>query len=186
MERSYSQWQMAGFIFTSIMGTLLHFLYDISGESLLVAPFSAINESIWEHMKLLYFPMLAFAWIEYAAMEKPEGKFWCIKLMGMLLGLMLIPILYYTYKGVFGKNIDWFNIAIYFLVAGLVFWVEVRLFQRKASCRIPSWTAVLLLLLIGGIFVVWTFRPPRIPLFRDPLTGNYGVVRDMIITPALP
>lgn len=74
MERSYSQWQMAGFVFTSIMGTLLHFLYDISGESLLVAPFSAINESIWEHMKLLYFPMLAFAWIEYAAMEKPDRK----------------------------------------------------------------------------------------------------------------
>ena len=175
MGQSISQRQMAGFVFTSIVGTLLHFLYDISGESLLTAPFSAINESIWEHMKLLYFPMLVFAWIEYAALEKTEGNFWCVKLVGMLLGLALIPTLYYTYTGVLGINIDWLNIAIFFLTAGFVFWMEARLLQRGSSCRVPAWMSILMLFLIGGIFVVWTFCPPQIPLFRDPLTGSYGI-----------
>ena len=57
-------WQAAGFAFVSLAGSLLHFLYDWTGESVLIAPFSGINESTWEHMKLLYWPFSLFAVIQ--------------------------------------------------------------------------------------------------------------------------
>ena len=59
MKRSLTLWQFFGFAFTSLLGTLLHFLYEWTGKSPLVAPFSGVNESTWEHMKLLYVGMLA-------------------------------------------------------------------------------------------------------------------------------
>ena len=174
MKKSIPVWQMVGFIFTSILGTLLHFLFDWTGGSVIAALFSAVNESIWEHMKLLYYPMLVFALIEYRRWGREEENFWCVKLLGQLVGLTLIPLLYYTYTGTLGMEADWFNIAIFFLAAGYAFWLETKLFQRGWSCRLNAWVAALLICLIGAIFLLFTFRTPQIPFFRDPVTGSYG------------
>ena len=78
MKRDISLWQLGGFSFTALAGTLLHFLYDLTGESVLAAPFSGVNESTWEHMKLLYFPLLIFALIQSRFFKERKG-FWCIK-----------------------------------------------------------------------------------------------------------
>ena len=78
MKQSISYWQVAGFLFTSILGTFLHFLFDLSGQSVIAAIFSAVNESIWEHMKLIYYPMLLFALIEFQFWGKDHKQFWCI------------------------------------------------------------------------------------------------------------
>lgn len=50
-----------GIIFVSAIGSLSHFLYDWSGQNHLVGLFTPVNESIWEHMKLLFFPMLLYS-----------------------------------------------------------------------------------------------------------------------------
>ncbi len=168
MNKSISSRQYIGFIFTSIAGTLLHFAYDWSNQSIFLAPFSAINESIWEHMKLLFFPMFVFAMIEYYFMGNEYDNFWCIKLLGITLGLLLIPTLYYTYTGAFGIMIDFINISIFFLTAAIVYSAETRLFENGKTCRISSRTAFIILCLIALSFVVFTFFPPRIPLFESP------------------
>jgi len=59
-KRSTKIWSLWGFAVTSLAGTLLHFLYDFSGKSKIAALFSGVNESTWEHMKLMFFPMLLF------------------------------------------------------------------------------------------------------------------------------
>lgn len=172
MKHSIPGWQTAGFLFTSVAGTLLHFAYEWSGESSIAGLFSAVNESIWEHMKLIYFPMIVFSLIQRRFVE--DSRFWCIKLAGMLTALMLIPTLYYTYTGALGISADWFNITIFFLVAGMAFYVETKLFQSGVACPVSSWTAAGILLLIGLLFGMFTFYPPHIPLFADPRTGLYG------------
>ncbi len=174
MKKDISLWQYTGFVFTAVFGTLLHFLYDWTGGSLLTAPFSAVNESTWEHMKLLYFPMLAFALIQ-SHFFRARRDFWCVKLAGILTGLALIPILFYTLGGVFGGTPDWLNIAIFFISAAIAFLVEARLFKGDGlPCRAP-FLAVAIIVLIGILFVVFTFWTPQIPLFRDPLSGSYGI-----------
>ena len=177
MKKSMSCWQIAGFLFTAIAGTFLHFLFDLTGQNRISALFSAVNESIWEHMKLLFFPMLLFAIVEKRFGPETGSRFWCVKLTGILLGLVLIPTLYYTYTGILGVNADWFNITIFFLAAGITFWVEAKLFTKDTPCPIPSGVALGLLLGIGVLFFVLTFYPPRIPFFRDPVTGTYGFQR---------
>ncbi len=174
MKKTIPYWQTGGFIFTAVVGTLLHFLFDWTGGNVIAALFSAVNESIWEHLKLLFYPMVAVAVVEYFSWGKEVDSFWCIKLMGILLGVVLIPVVYYTYTGILGVKADWFNITIFFLAAGMVYWAETKLLQRGYTCQVSSRLSVALIALIGVTFTILTFVPPHIPFFQDPITGTYG------------
>ena len=174
MKRSIGLSQLLGFGVTALVGTLLHFLYDWLGEAVWVAPFSSVNESTWEHMKLLFWPAFIFA-IAQSFFFKDYSEFWCVKLRGTLLGLALIPVLFYTYNGVIGKSPDWVNIAIFFISAAALYLYENRLFATDSVvCRRPS-LAIVLLCIIGVLFIVFTFKAPELGIFKDPLTGRFGI-----------
>lgn len=174
MKRDVPLWQFAGFAFTSLVGTLLHYLYEWTDSNVMAALFSGINESTWEHMKLLFFPLFFFALIQ-SRFFKDYENFWCVKLIGILTGLVFIPVLFYTYNGAFGKSPDWLNISIFFIAAALTFWLETRLFKNnRLRCGAPC-LAFFVICLIGVLFIVFTFAPPQLPLFKDPLTAKYGI-----------
>ncbi len=174
MKKSIGLWQLVGFATSTLFGTLLHFLYDWTGKSLWIAPFSGVNESTWEHMKLLFWPLLLFAIVESFFFRDREN-FWCIKARGISLGLILIPVLFYTYNGVIGKSPDWINIAIFFLSAMLAFLYETHLFhQNDLRCKAPK-LSFIFLIAIATLFVLFTFLPPKLPLFQDPITSTYGI-----------
>ena len=176
MKERVAHWQVAGVVFASVLGTFLHFLFDLTGGSLVAALVSAVNESIWEHMKLLYYPMLLFAMAEYRVWGRQREDFWPVKLAGTVLGLTLIPVIYYTYSGILGVNVDFVNIAIFFLAVMAAYRAETALFARQRRWRIGGGLALGLLLGISGVFTLLTFFPPHIPFFRDPLTGTYGFI----------
>ena len=173
MKRSFPLWQLLGFAVTSLGGTLLHFLYDFSGKAVWAAPFSGVNESTWEHMKLLFWPMLLFGIVQ-SFFFRERKDFWCVKLYGTLLGLGLIPLLFYTYNGAVGKSPAQVNISIFFLAAGAAYLLEARLYAKGGPCNAKK-SALGTLLLLALLFVIFTFAPPRIGLFEDPLTGSFGI-----------
>ena len=174
MRKNLFWWQFAGFTFVCLLGSLLHFLYDWTGGSIVVAPISAVNESTWEHMKLFFFPALIFAIIEYYIVGKIYPNYWSAKVIGITIGLVSIPIIYYTTIGAFGMSPDWVNVMIFFLSSGIAFVVESYLMLRNY----PNFSikiAIIILVLIAIAFVVLTFVPPSIPLFIDPTTGLKGI-----------
>ena len=174
MKRSIGLCQLMGFAVTSLAGTLLHFLYDWTNQSVLTAPFSGVNESTWEHMKLLFWPMFIYAIVQSFFFKERED-FWCVKLRGILFGIILIPVIFYTYNGVFGSSPDWINIAIFFISAGIAYIYETRQFNNGTTvCKNPK-LAIALLCAIAVLFVVFTFATPEIGIFKDPLTGAYGI-----------
>ncbi|MBO5702096.1 MAG: hypothetical protein J6S71_06625 [Clostridia bacterium] len=174
MKRSIGLWQWIGFGVAAAGGTLLHFLYDWLGKAAWIAPFSGVNESTWEHMKLLFWPTFIFA-IAQSFFFRDREDFWCVKLRGILFGLALIPIIFYTYNGVIGKSPGWLNIALFFISAAAAYIYETRLFNsEKVRCRSPK-IALALLCIIGILFAVFTFRTPELGIFLDPITGTYGI-----------
>ena len=174
MKKSINLWQLWGFAVTSLLGTLLHFLYEWTGKSNLVAPFSGVNESTWEHMKLLFWPMFIFAIVQ-SIFFRNRKDFFCIKLRGILLGLVLIPIIFYTYNGAISKSPDWINIAIFFISAAVVYIYEARRFiADKTPCR-KKGVAIAVLCIIALLFIIFTFKTPELGIFKDPLTGTYGI-----------
>ena len=77
MKQRTILWQAAGFALVTFGGTILHFLYNWTGGSILVAPFSGVNESTWEHMKLLFWPLFLFALVQ-RLFFKDQKNYWCV------------------------------------------------------------------------------------------------------------
>ena len=173
MKRTVWIWQLMGFAVTSFLGTVLHFMYECLGEPFWIAPFSGVNESTWEHMKLLFWPMLLYAVFE-SLFFKSYANFWCVKLKGMLLGLTLIPVIFYTYNGVIGKSPDWVNIGIFFLSAAVAYIYESKRLKLGMTYCDPR-RALAVLCVIALSFTVFTFNTPEIGIFRDPLNGSFGI-----------
>ena len=173
MEKNLSLWQWIGFTFAVVLGSLLHFLFDWTG-SYALAPFSAVNESTWEHMKILFFPLLVFALIQ-RPFANDYPAFWWIKCIGILAGVISIPVLFYTYNGAFGKSPDWLNITFFILATSTSYVVEFLLFRQKNTCKFCAWYFIILCA-IAFTFVIFTFFPPKLPLFQAPITKLYGAI----------
>ena len=173
MKRKYFFWPILGFIITSLIGTLLHFLYEWT-KSILVAPFSCINESTWEHMKIVFWPMFIFAIIQSLFLKHRED-FWNIKLKTILIGIILIPLIYYTYNGVIGPSPDWINISIFFISVAIAYFCEYKLLINEDSDKNNLIPPMVILYFILILFVIFTFITPTLAIFMDPLTKTYGL-----------
>ena len=139
MKRELRRWELIGFAVTGLFGTLLHFVYEWTGGSRVAAAFSAVNESTWEHMKLLFIPFLVFTVVEFIVFSEAFRNFFAVKAASILLGLIAIPALFYTLTGIFGKLPDWVNITIFFLADALLYFVSYRMLMdgrlRGESCQ---------------------------------------------------
>lgn len=174
MRRTVWLWALFGFAVTAIGGTVLHFLYDWLGGAVWIAPFSGVNESTWEHMKLLFWPLFAVAVAESRLFGGYSG-FWCVKLRETLLGLLLIPTIFYTYNGAIGKSPDWLNITIFFVAAAAAFIYEARAMGKRRAKPCARRLSLVVMLAIGALFAIFTFAPPHLGIFRDPISGAFGL-----------
>ena len=172
MRRKLFFWELGGFLFTGALGTLLHFVYEWSGQSALAAWFSAVNESTWEHMKLLFVPLFLFTLVQLCFMGRTESNLLAVRSVSALTGLALIPVLYYTYTGALGLHLLWADIVIFFLADLVLFWLDYRLLSR-GRC-FAGWQQLLgaaALWALAFCFVWCTFRPPALPMWQSPETG---------------
>ena len=167
-------YQIASAIFACIAGTLLHFTYKFFGENNFVALFSAVNESVWEHLKLLFFPMLLSIIIGYFFIGKNVPNFLCSKLMGILVSLFFIIVFFYTYTGIIGKSIIFVDIASFFVSVILGEYLSYKFMISNFRCN--TILAIIILVIILVCFFLFTYFTPKIQIFKDPVTNQYGVM----------
>ncbi len=166
-----------GLLFTLLFGTLLHFTYEWSAYSALAGTISAINESTWEHTKMLVFPMLIYGVFEYFYYGKSKVNFIPIRLLSILLGVAIIIGGFYTYTGITGKDYPVADILLFVIAVLAAYVYGYRLMHTKkySSPGAHIWSIIGLLVLITA-YAAFTFFPPHINLFLDPITGTYGVI----------
>ena len=117
-------------LLTLLLGNLLHLVYDWTGQASWAAYISAVNESTWEHMKLLAVPWIL--WTAVTILIERRADCAAPRAAGLLTGLILIPALFYTYTGICGKSVDVVNVLI-FQAAVLAAWLVSRGLQRRGS-----------------------------------------------------
>lgn len=161
-------------IFIIVSGILLHFLYDWSNNNTLVGIFGAINESTWEHLKILFFPILITI-IICSYYYKAVDNYLCSKTKGLILSLLFIVISFYTYTGIIGTNFASINILIFILAVIIGEIYTYKKINNDNSCSSIKSLIILVFLILS--FIVFTFRPPHIGLFKDPVNGTYGMVK---------
>ncbi|MEI3362382.1 MAG: DUF6512 family protein [Oscillospiraceae bacterium] len=174
MRRRLFFWELAGFLFTGALGVLLHFLYEWSGGNTLAAAFSAVNESTWEHMKLLFFPMFVFSVFQVCIWTKlPELSGGSGGKHPDRTGVDPCALLH-IYRRV-GRNINWVDIAIFFLADLGAFLLDAWLLRRGKDTHTGSrfWVCHSM---GGGILLCLVYVPAsrNWPCGMDPVTGTFG------------
>lgn len=160
--------QIIGYIFTILLGTLLHFTYKLSNENKIVAIFSAVNESIFEHLKLTFFPILLFSIYEYFIYGKNIQNFIPVKTLSIIISIILILTLFYTYTGIIGQSYFFIDILIFIISVSAAYtfsyyFLNTSIFNNKIYTLISLLILVIMLL----CFILFTFYPPKIALFKD-------------------
>lgn len=143
-----------------LTGFALHFLYA-GLPNAVTALFSPVNESLWEHVKILFWPYLAGAlWLNRG---RPGGmRPWCLSLV-LICALMLLAGFWYHI--LLGGQSLWADIALYVFLMSIGFWLPTRFsgpfhgLKWLLPCVLAAGLAAALL-----IFTLW---PPRLPLFDD-------------------
>ncbi len=166
-----------GVLFTLITGTILHFAYEWSGRNQIVAMFTPINESVWEHLKLLFTPMLFYSVIEYFTYGKKIANFVPVRVLSIIIGMLVIIVSFYTYSGIIGSNYLAADIGTFVLGTLVAYWVSFRLLQTQCfvsqQANLLGWIVLVFMIFI---VIVFTFTPPHIALFKDFASGTYGII----------
>ena len=164
-KNSILKFEIISTIFVMVLGTLLHFTYKWSGNNVIVGIFSPINESIWEHLKLMFFPMLITIIIGYLYKGKDVDNYLSSKVIGTVVMISFTIVFYYTYSGILGTNYTGVDVSIFFIAVALGQYVSYKLMKTKFHGN--NIIAIITLLALLLCFVVFTFFPPNIALFKD-------------------
>ena len=154
------------YIFVTALGVLLHFTYKWSGANFIVGLFSATNESTWEHLKLAFFPMFVLTIWNIFNTYKDDDNFLPARTIGILSAMTFIVVVFYTFMGVVGKNIDFVNIAIYFLGIAFGFWIEKKIYGKTKFLNNNS--SIIILFVLAFLFIILTHSAPDIGIFKEP------------------
>lgn len=164
-KKKILKFQIFSIIFSVILGTILHFTYEWSNENPIIASFSAINESVWEHLKLLFFPMLITTIIGYFYIGKETLNFICAKTIGIIISLLFVVIFFYTYTSILGTHIPIIDISNFFIAIILGEFISYKIIISNMIFNQKICIIVLFILL--SCFVIFTYLTPPLQLFQE-------------------
>lgn len=171
------RWLLLGIPILFLIGSLFHFLYQLSGNNFVVGAIAATNESVWEHNKMILVPVLSWWFFYYLCKRnvyRINRRSWFTgMLVSLISSLMLVPLLFYFYTNAFG--IEYLLIDILILFVALLFGqlLGLHIYHHSKGC--PVWLSLLLSLLIILFFIIFTYKTPHLPIFKDTTTNLYGI-----------
>ena len=165
---------LIGFIFISIVGTLLHFTYELSNHNKYVALFSAVNESTWEHIKIALTPYFVWSLVDLYLYGNLNNYFFA-KLVGVLSIVIIIPIIFYTYQIFTKQPILFIDIITFYVTIFLGQYFSYLSLNMNDVPHFINYLSIILLTIIFGIYITATIMPIKNFLFKDPLTNKYGI-----------
>lgn len=169
------RWELVGIPIIFCCGSALHFAFEWCGRLPIVAPFAAVNESVWEHLKLAFWPAVLYAVVEYAAFGKDVAGFGVAKSVGILAMPLCVVLLFYGYKALLGHHVLWLDILIFLVAVSVGQASSCLLLAAERRHAGLEWVGLAALFLLGLCFAAFSFRPPRLPIFQDSVTGKYGL-----------
>ncbi len=171
--------EIAGPVIVFIIASLLHFIYYLN-PNILTSLFGAVNESIWEHIKIFSIAYLFYAFIEFLTAKPALKRFVVSKTLGLTSQGVVIPVLYYTITIFTKKPVLIIDLLIGLSSAVVGFLVSYRVYKSDKEIEKYFLTSLMVLFLILMSLLCFTYFPPQAEIFRDVVTGEYGVVPENI------
>ena len=163
-------------IIICLVGTLLHFTYEMSNHNKFVAYFSAVNESTWEHIKIALTPTFIYAILDYFILTGNNfffGKFICL-----LTIIIMIPTLFYSYSVFTKKSILPIDVTCFYVTITTSQILSNYIMKLNDLGNIYNVVGIIGIIGIIVIFIMYslyTYFAPKNFIFKDPITQEYGL-----------
>ncbi|MBQ2967616.1 MAG: hypothetical protein IJE10_05810 [Clostridia bacterium] len=158
-----------GFLFVSVTGTLLHFAYDYSTQKELLQFFVPVNESVFEHLKLLFFPQMLYSVFEYFIIGKRYKNYIFIKAVTIIAGIAVIIAVHSFYTHFTTSSIFIVDIVLFYVSVIFSYVLSYKLLKNKTLWRYDlNAYGIFFYAFIMLIFFLCTVFPPELPLFSQP------------------
>ena len=169
-------WILIGIPIIFLFGSLMHFAYDLSDQSTLVGIFTPVNESIWEHLKLSVYPTFLWWIIGFFILDDvPMYKWFRCCVFSVIISPIIIASFYYTYTGALGIHSLFLDIFSLFLGLFIAQSLALHIYNKAEINKFDFYLSILISLFIVISFTIFTFAPPDLPIFMDPITQQYGI-----------
>jgi succinate dehydrogenase hydrophobic anchor subunit len=175
MKKHIFKWEVSGIIFVFLVGALLHFVFEWSGNSSIVGAIASVNESVWEHFKQGFWPMCLFAAIEYRFIRSHTGNFLAAKGTAVLLIPIITGLVFYAYTAITGTEILIVDILIFLLAVTVGQMISYKIMTLSSLPKITNYAGIAVIFLIGLILILFTYYPPHWPILLDKNTMTYGI-----------
>lgn len=156
-----------GIIISIILGSFLHFAYNLSGKNKIIGYFTPVNESVWEHIKLSVFPVMLITIIIYLISPNDLNNLIPSLAVAVLLPFIIVPLLFYTYTHFTKKAILPIDISI-FIISIII---ELKVIQRlllsnQVSLKLSILSFIIIVFILDTIFK-YTYNPPKLKIFNS-------------------
>ncbi len=153
----------------------LHFIYDFWPNSLF-SIFAPVNESIWEHMKLIFTSYVFYGIFDYLFLSKNKITF-----NNFLFQLFIIPVIaiilylsiFIPIYNNFGENMI-ISIGLLFLIIGLEQVLSYYFLQFK-EIKYQNIIGIIGIIITYIIFGYLTYNPIENYVFFDMANSKYGI-----------
>jgi hypothetical protein len=173
------QWIYMGIVLLLFISGPMHSAFEGLGRPVFTAAVLPVNESVFEHLKLAFWPLF-FWWllgyVLYIRQGKGDVNRWFLAAMSTIfVSPLFILVFYYTYTGALGIHsllLDILSLPLSLLIAQSLA-VHIYRYARGPRWAVPAFIAAAIFLIV--VFALFTYQPPRIPMFLDTSTGRYGL-----------
>ena len=184
-KKILKRFEIAGVFFVYLFASFLHFIYDWTNGSIVSIIFGAVNESVWEHMKIFMAAYILWGIIEVLCVHPPFKQFVAAKVIGLTFLMLAIPLGFYIYTFFTKEPVLFIDIALSVVWVIISLYISYRLTVSEKSLKPYYHISLLVLLLYVAMFFSFTVFPPKFEIFRDVQTGMYGIIPDYIDTGAI-
>ena len=158
-----------------IISFLAHFMYDLF-PNVITSFFFPVNESIWEHMKILFTSTMIYGLFDYLIMKKFNIKYNNLLLelfITSFLNVIIYLIIYIPIYLLYGENII-ISISLMIIVYSITKYIGYYILKQK-EYRLLNIISIFLVIICYFIFIYLTYKPSHNYLFYDTVEDKYGI-----------
>lgn len=168
--------KILGVVIAFVLCFPLHFLYDLM-PNFITSIFLPVNESIAEHMKILFGSIMISSVIQKIIVIKKELNIKNICISNFTGAVLSIPIFLLIFVPIYkaiGENmpITIFLMFITIVISQIISYIIIN----SKNLKLENIT-IFLVIIVYIIFGLLTYFPPENDLFMDPTNLTYGITK---------
>ena len=160
---------------TCIIGIILHFAYEFSGKNILVALFSAVNNSIWNHIKIIIFSIYIVSLVKMYITQKREKNLWTALFFKIITAIIAMLMLYNLYIFLFMVHNLIVDICIFYIAITLASIAQKVILNKVNVSPVVEDVYKYINLALIILTIIFSIYPLNLNVFRDILNNKLRI-----------